>query len=952
MKIRYLLIGTLFTFFSTLVSAQSATKYGQLSVDGIYLTDSAQNPVVLRGMSFGWHNWWPRFYNENVVNWLADDWKVDIVRAAMGVDVDGGYINDSATAVNAVKAVVDAAIAKGIYVIIDWHCHNTLTDKAKAFFKLMAQTYGNYSNVLYEIYNEPDGDKTWSEVKTYAIEVIDSIRAYDSDNIILVGSPNWDQDIDDVADDPISSVSNIMYTVHFYAATHGESLRDKCDYAIGKNIPIFVSESSGCESDGAGDVDAEEWNNWITWMETNKISWLCWMIADKDETCSALESSASSNGGWAVSDLNDIGVTYRNLFRKYAYNYEPARIWSAMAKARRGEDIIVGTIGGSITQGYAASSEDKRWANLMADWWETKFPDINVTLVNAGWGGTGSDIGVHRLSDDLLSKNPDFVMVEFAVNDTKGDLATKMMEGIAQQVLTADSTPGVMFLYMKQSNGTTAQESHKIVSDYYGIPIAPFADVIDSLVNRDGVSLSSIFDDGLHPNDVGMAYIAEVIYSELDSIYATLPDNDEDIPEANTLLPDPIVTDVYSSTFQYNNENIVPTENTGWEESSEGWTTSEAGNEVQFKVMGNSVSIIYTQTNDNNRGEMQVWVDGGDTTTINCWFNETWGTKYAYALIQEGLADGEHMVHAKVIEASSTGGNSVMLYRIMTAGNIGSAAPIANTSAKQKMVLGTSLGVYADGCYDPDGESISAYLWAIEDGPSGNAATLTNATDSLATFTPDIAGEYTLSLTVTAGVNTSVPAYKTVEVKATNIAPVAVIGNDTTVATKKYIYLSGADSYDADGDALTYAWTLETKPDGSSASISFDDKVTMQTKLDVEGVYSFGLVVSDSIAYSNKVIITITAKAGYTSFEEQESKNEFDVYPNPSSGIVHLNFNLTDNAVLSIYSITGSKVSSINIKSGKSLTDLNLYDYVPARGIYFLKVVSPSVQEVKKITLF
>jgi endoglucanase len=428
--------------------AQPVIKYGQLKVKGTQLCDSADKPVTLRGMSFGWHNWWPRFYNPEAVSWLINDWKVDAVRAAMGVEPFGGYLTDSAASVQKIKAVVDAAIEKNIYVIIDWHSHGLRQNEAKAFFKLMAETYGDFPHVIYEIYNEPDDNYTWEQVKAYSVEVIAAIRAIDSDNIILVGSPHWDQDLHLVAADPITGYENLMYTMHFYAGTHGSWLRDRCDAAIQAGIPIFVSESAACLATGDGPLDYDSWNDYLQWMEQKQISWFCWSIADKDETSAALYPSASSTGEWAQADLKEWGKYIRSLFQKYHYSYEPARIFKAMEKGRLGEDITIGVIGGSITAGYAASTESKRWANLVADWWKTTFPNSNVQLINAGWGGTGSDIGVHRVSDDLLSKKPDFVVIEFGVNDVEGPHATKMMEGLVQQIILDANAPGIMLLVL------------------------------------------------------------------------------------------------------------------------------------------------------------------------------------------------------------------------------------------------------------------------------------------------------------------------------------------------------------------------------------------------------------------------------------------------------------------------------------------------------------------------
>ena len=297
-------------------NAQPVKVHGQLRVDGTKLLDSKGKPVVLRGMSFGWHNWWPRFYNAGTVKWLHDDWKCSVVRAAMGVEPDKGYIKDSAGSVADVKAVVDAAIKEGIYVIIDWHSHNIKLNEAKTFFAQMAAQYGKYPNVIYEIFNEPDYE-TWPEVKSYSEEVIKTIRAIDPDNIILVGSPRWDQDIQLPANDPVKGYANLMYTVHFYAGTHKQWLRDKTDEAIKKGLPIFISECAGMEASGNGPLNYEEWQKWIDWMESRQLSWITWSVSDKDETCSVLKTSAASNGNWKESDLKESGIKVREYLRSY-----------------------------------------------------------------------------------------------------------------------------------------------------------------------------------------------------------------------------------------------------------------------------------------------------------------------------------------------------------------------------------------------------------------------------------------------------------------------------------------------------------------------------------------------------------------------------------------------------------------------------------------------------------
>ncbi|CAN5647892.1 hypothetical protein BH10BAC3_BH10BAC3_06900 [soil metagenome] len=166
------------------------------------------------------------------------------------------------------------------------------------------------------IFNESEYD-SWADVKAYSTEVIKTIRAIDPDNIILVGSPHWDQDIHLVADDPLTGYSNIMYTMHYYAGTHKQFLRDRCDYALNKGIPIFISESAGMEASGDGKIDAAEWQKWIDWSEKNRISWVTWSVSDKNESCSVLLPTAGSEGGWKPEDLKASGVKSREFLRKY-----------------------------------------------------------------------------------------------------------------------------------------------------------------------------------------------------------------------------------------------------------------------------------------------------------------------------------------------------------------------------------------------------------------------------------------------------------------------------------------------------------------------------------------------------------------------------------------------------------------------------------------------------------
>ena len=301
----------------TAQAAGPVKKWGQLQVQGTQLCDQQGNPVVLRGVSLGWHNIWPRFYNKKVVRTLKNDWNATVVRAAMGVTtVEDNYLDNPSFALECVEKVVKAAIKEDIYVIIDWHAHEMHTSEAKAFFAQMAQKYGKYPHVIYELYNEPVED-SWESLKQYASEIITEIRKYDPDNIILMGCPHWDQDVHVVAESPLRGFSNIMYTLHYYASTHKEYLRDRMEDAVKRGIPIFVSESGVTEASGNGVIDPESQQLWLDRMEKLKISWLCWSLSDKDESCSMLLPRATATGPWPEDVIKRSGKMVREYLKRY-----------------------------------------------------------------------------------------------------------------------------------------------------------------------------------------------------------------------------------------------------------------------------------------------------------------------------------------------------------------------------------------------------------------------------------------------------------------------------------------------------------------------------------------------------------------------------------------------------------------------------------------------------------
>lgn len=297
------------------VDATAVEYYGQLQVKGNKIVDKNGKPVQLRGMSFFWSQWIGKYYTNEVVKWLKDDWHCNVVRVAMAVE-EGGYLTNPDLEKQKVMLVVDAAIENGLYVIIDWHDHHAEkhTEESKLFFVEMAKKYGDKPNVIYETFNEPL-QISWTDlIKPYHQAVIESIRQYDSDNLIICGTSTWSQDVDIAASDPLVG-TNIAYTLHFYSGTHKGSLRSKAIVALNKGIALMVTEFGTTDATGDGAVNKTETAAWLKFLDDNDLSWCNWSIADKDESSAVLKPGASTSGGWAESQLTESGLFVRQQIR-------------------------------------------------------------------------------------------------------------------------------------------------------------------------------------------------------------------------------------------------------------------------------------------------------------------------------------------------------------------------------------------------------------------------------------------------------------------------------------------------------------------------------------------------------------------------------------------------------------------------------------------------------------
>ena len=292
------------------INSTPVGKHGKLSVEGTKIVDKNKQEFQLKGVSTHSIAIYSQYINEETFKEMRDNWNINVIRIAMYSNPNDGYTKELHSKV---KEAVNYATDLGLYVIIDWHIlqdnnPNTYKNEAISFFEEMANEFKNNKNVLYEICNEPNGDVTWDkDIKPYAEEVISKIRAIDTNAIIIVGTPKWSQDVDIVANNPITDYENIMYTLHFYAATHKDELRKKLKIAHEKGLPIFVTEFGISDASGNGTISQEEGDKWIDLLNSYNISWVCWNLSNKNETSAILNSNCNKTTGFQESDFSQQG---------------------------------------------------------------------------------------------------------------------------------------------------------------------------------------------------------------------------------------------------------------------------------------------------------------------------------------------------------------------------------------------------------------------------------------------------------------------------------------------------------------------------------------------------------------------------------------------------------------------------------------------------------------------
>lgn len=437
-----------------------AAASGQLTVCGVRLCGEDGTPVQLRGMSTHGLQWYRQCVNDASLDALAGDWGADVLRISMYVQ-EGGYETDPEGFTDLVSSIIDEATERGMYAIVDWHMldpgdPNFNLARAKTFFTEIARRYNDNTNLLYEIANEPNG-VSWPEIKSYAEELIPVIRQHDPETPVLIGTRAWSSlgvsegaDESEIVDNPVNA-QNIMYTFHFYAASHGQEYLDTLARAADL-LPMFVTEFGTQEASGDGDNDFAMADRYLDLLAAKQISWTNWNFSDDHRTGAAFVERTCPDGPFDESSLKPAGSWVRDHIRgvtaagRVVDVRDANGLRAALADAQPGDEIRLadGTYRGRFTiarDGTAAEpitltgsrsavidgggTNAGRAVQLQADHW--RLAGFTVTNAQKGIMALGAQhadvdgVRVHHIGDEAIhfrDDSSDNVVRNSEISDT------------------------------------------------------------------------------------------------------------------------------------------------------------------------------------------------------------------------------------------------------------------------------------------------------------------------------------------------------------------------------------------------------------------------------------------------------------------------------------------------------------------------------------------------------
>lgn len=349
-----------------------------------------------------------------------------------------------------------------------------------------------------------------------------------------------------------------------------------------------------------------------------------------------------------------------------------ARLKKVMDRAIRGEKLTIGFLGGSITQGSLSSKPTLCYAYRVFDWWKQTFPQAEFTYVNAGIGGTTSHFGAARVQSDLLAYEPDFVIVEYSVNDESNEHFEETYEGLVRTIYQSETKPAVVLVHnVFYHNGANAQLIHSRIGRHYELPSVSMQSTIYPKVVAGEIPNREITPDDLHPNDQGHELVASVITYFLNTVRQAVEQTGVDETEPET-MPQPLTANSYEHTLRINRNNYKPDMDGFAEDKCEqtditdcfknGWSANRKNARISFLFEGSGVAIQYRKSVKKPACIAKVIVDGDPSTEmiLDANFDEDWGDKLELDTITEHMQTGTHTAELTIIE--DYGGNAVPFY--------------------------------------------------------------------------------------------------------------------------------------------------------------------------------------------------------------------------------------------------------------------------------------------------
>jgi hypothetical protein len=346
---------------------------------------------------------------------------------------------------------------------------------------------------------------------------------------------------------------------------------------------------------------------------------------------------------------SDSPLTNEIVARSQLSTGDLARLSNVLAKARRGEPITLGVIGGSITVGAFATTAQNSYSGRLLAWWRERFPRCDVRMVNAGLGGTGSMYGALRAGKDLLSSLPDLVVVEFAVNDNWTD--GEAFEGLVRQILAQPNSPAVLLLFMMWEKGGNDQAMQAKVGAHYRLPMVSFRDALWPEMEAGRLKWPEYIVDNVHPTDAGHAAAARFITTMCDTALNLALTGK---PSSLNPLPAPLYTTAFQHVGWRDAAALDPIENEGWrrvlgEKNIPAWNCPRTPGRISFDWSGSGVVAVFAEP-PGDLHRIQFCIDGAAFQTLDALEQP----KRQLFVLAQNLAPGRHTVELACADDEDT----------------------------------------------------------------------------------------------------------------------------------------------------------------------------------------------------------------------------------------------------------------------------------------------------------